>query len=328
MNAEGIPIREFVEGAAVEGFYALQEAHLLTASNGKPYLRIVVSDTTGTIVGNLWEGGEEIFRTLKVGGVVKLRAAVESYRGTLQLKIVKLRRARDEEIDPKRFLPTSDANLDILQENLFRVIEAIEDDHYRALLHVFFDDAVFCQSFRLAPAAKQNHHAYLGGLLEHTMSVVNMAQSILSTSATSLDRDLLLTSALLHDIGKVEELGISAIIEYTDVGRLVGHVVLGAMLVSDRCRSFDSFPPQKRNLLLHMILSHHGKREFGSPVLPAIPEAFALHYIDNLDAKIASACKLIAEDSDVDRHWTPHSSMHETPLYKGMREEEEGESRL
>ena len=199
-------------------------------------------------------------------------------------------------------------------------LEIIGDGPLRALLENFFGDAEFREKFAAAPAAMRNHHAYLGGLLEHTVSVARLAESLLA-QRPELDADLLRAGVLLHDAGKVEELAAGAALHYTDAGYLLGHVALGALMVECRAARVKDFPGRTRLLLLHLLLSHHGRREFGSPVLPATAEALALHHLDNLDAKVNAAAHF-SESAPGDReNWTEYIKMFEGRLYTGGREE-------
>jgi 3'-5' exoribonuclease len=312
-------IAELSEGASFEGFYAVKDANLMTTSQGKPYIRLVLSDASGSIQGNLWDASRDLFQSFAVGSVVKIRAGVEAYRGSPQLKLSALRLAHESEYDASSFVATTTADVEALKKELENIIQSLRDGDYQALLHSFFDEAEVLEKFARAPAAKENHHAYIGGLLEHTMSIVRIADAFCQTATVPLNRDLLLVGAVLHDIGKIEELEATTAIDYTDVGKLIGHLVIGAMMVSRRADMIEDFPVEKKYLVMHMILSHHGKREYGSPVLPAIPEALALNHIDNLDAKTVAACRIINDDADNDRHWTERSWMLETQLYKGAR---------
>ncbi|MBN2712125.1 MAG: HD domain-containing protein [Planctomycetes bacterium] len=310
-------IGELKEGIQFEGFYAVRDANLLTTSSGKPYIRMSLGDSTGNVSANMWDASQEIFNSFAVGGVVKVRAMVETYRGNIQLKISAIRPAHDSEYDKSSFIATTGADVDELKKELFALIDSIGDKDYRALMKAFFDDASILDKFAIAPAAKENHHAYIGGLLEHTMSLAKICDVFCKTTSTQLNRDLLICGALLHDIGKITELGATTAIEYTDAGKLLGHLVIGTMMVEDKARDLGDFPEIKKWLVMHMILSHHGKREYGSPVLPAIPEALALHHIDNLDAKTVAARRMIDADAENEREWTERSWMLETQLYKG-----------
>ncbi len=313
------PIAQFQEGESVNALLALQEARLLTTSQGKPYVRLTLRDASGSIQANLWDADRDTFEALAAAQAVRVRGAVESFRGTLQLKLSAIRPATEDEYDGIAFVPTTSADLRALRTELERFVTSVADEDYASVLHAFFDNADFVDRFARAPAARQNHHAYIGGLLEHTISITRMAEAFARTSNAPIDADLLVAGALLHDVGKVEELAVGTTIEYTDTGRLVGHLTLGTIMVKDRCDALKGFPREKLWLLLHLILSHHGRLEFGSPVRPAIPEALALHHLDNLDAKTVAASRTISEDADVDRNWTEYSRMLETSLYKAGR---------
>ncbi len=310
-----VKIKDFTEGDMLEGFYAVKDASLQTTASGKSYIRITLSDSTGAISGNLWDASRELFATFAVGSIIKTRFAVESYRGKLQVKLDKLRLAAEEEIDYSEFIPVTSFDISELWEEFYGYIATIADADYKRILEFIFADSELCERFRRAPAAKNNHHAFIGGLLEHTVSLLRYAAAFVTASPQKLDRDLLLAGTMLHDIGKIEELGVGVIIEYTDKGKLLGHLIIGSMLVEKTAGALRGFPEEKKCLLQHMILSHHGKFEYGSPVLPAIPEAFALHHLDNLDAKTVAACRILAEDES-GSSWTERSWMLDTMLYK------------
>lgn len=311
-----INVKDLCEGDVVEGFYAVKDASLQTTSTGKYYIRFLLSDASGSISGNMWDASQEIFQTFSAGSIVKIRAAVESYRGQLQIKIERLRVAADEDnIDLSIFVPHTPACVDELFDELKSVIAQLKDRDYKALLNSFFSDEEIVKKFRCSPAAKANHHAYIGGLLEHTVSMLRYARAFVLSSSANLNLELLLTGIILHDIGKIMELSVGVVIDYTDRGRLLGHLIIGVMMVEERVKNIAGFSPEKKMLIEHLILSHHGKYEYGSPVLPAVPEAFALHHIDNLDAKTNAACRFIAEDTSDDK-WTERSWMLDTMLYK------------
>lgn len=310
-------LRDIDEGEAIEGFYAVRDASLQTTSTGKPYIRMTLSDASGTVLANAWDAGKDVFDGFTAGDVIKIRATGESYRGKMQLKVAQLRLAHASEYDPGAFLPVTEADIGALRDELRRLVESISDADYQRLLETFFGDDELVERFAFAPAAKANHHAYVGGLLEHTISIAHLCDMFCQTSTTPLNRDLLLAGALLHDIGKIDELQAKTAIEYSDRGMLLGHLMIGTLMVEARVAQLADFPEEKCWLVQHMILSHHGRHEYGSPVLPAIPEAFALHHIDNLDAKTVAARRTIDEDAENDRSWTDRSWMLETRLFKG-----------
>ncbi len=322
-NTPHAAIRDFAEGDQVEGYYARRESSLRETRSGGQFIRLTLGDASGTVPANVWQKTEddyadigEQYQALAGAEVLKVRGAVESYRDALQVKIARIRPAEMDEVDLAALVPHTPADLDALVGELQQAIDSLQDPDYAALLHAIFDDAAFLDAFRRAPAARNNHHAYVGGLLEHTASLLRVVDRYTQLTP-GLRRDLLVTGAILHDIGKVEELHAGVSIEYTDEGSLLGHLTQGILFLEGRLRDLPDFPREKRNLIYHLILSHHGRYEYGSPVLPAIPEALALHHIDNLDAKVYAATKAIREDTRVDSNWTERSWMLETRLYKG-----------
>jgi 3'-5' exoribonuclease len=314
--AHGPAIRDLAEGESIESAYAVREASLQTTSQGKFYIRMTLADATGEVTANVWDASPEQFASFGAGDVLRVRGAVETYRGRTQLKVTAFRTLAAEEVDPARFLPVTTADVDGLLAELDRVVASVRDGACRALLESVFGEPRVRDGFARSPAAMKNHHAWIGGLLEHTLNLVHLAEAFCDAGSTRLDRDLLLTGTLLHDIGKTEELSAAATIDYTDAGRLVGHLILGTVLVERHARALPEFPEETLRLVQHMILSHHGRYEYGSPVLPKTPEAIALHHIDNLDAKTVAARRCIDEDPNPDRRWTDRSWMLETQLYK------------
>ncbi|MBP5233033.1 MAG: HD domain-containing protein, partial [Planctomycetes bacterium] len=224
--------------------------------------------------------------------------------------------AAPDEVAPELLLPASRLPLDAMERELDGHLAAVADPDYAALLHEFFDDPEFRRAFVRAPAAKSNHHAWVGGLLEHTVTMARYARAFLDEANVTLDASLLMTGVILHDAGKVHELSLGAAIEYSDRGRLLGHITIGVGMVAERAARLPGFPPEKTWLLQHLILSHHGRQEYGSPVLPAVPEALVLHHLDNLDAKSVAAAGVLESDP-TPGHWTARSFMLDTCLYRG-----------
>jgi 3'-5' exoribonuclease len=309
-------IKELTEGLEVEDFFAVKDLTLRETRTGKQYARLTLGDATGALTANVWDATDELYQSLTGAGVVKVRAVVESYQNALQLKVLRIRPAEDGEYDIARLMAETPHDRDTMLDELRKIIDMLQDEDYKALIHLFLDDASFVEQFVSAPAARQNHHAYLGGLLEHTLSIMRTAHEY-SGLFPALRRDLLLAGAFFHDIGKVDELQAQTSIEYTDEGMLVGHLVMGVLMIERRLANLDSFPGEKKNLLYHLILSHHGQLEYGSPILPKIPEALALHHLDNLDAKVFAAHRMITDDINPESHWTERSWMLQTKLYKG-----------
>lgn len=317
------PLREAQEGDVINGFYILKESSLRETRKGSHYIRLTLADAHAELHGNVWDKTEEQYldvqeqyRDLLGSSLVKVRAAVESYRDNLQLKILRLRPASADEADLDTLLPKTPCDVSSLMAEIRGLFDSMDDADYRALASLFLEDEDFCDRLVGAAAARTNHHAYRGGLLEHTASLMRICSEY-ARQAPSLRRDLLLMGAFFHDIGKLEEMRTEITVEYTDAGSLLGHLCLGVLMIEDRLRQLPDFPREKRDLIYHLILSHHGRHEYGSPVLPAIPEAFALHHVDNLDAKVFAAHRIISEDPNETSRWTERSWMLETRLFKG-----------
>ncbi|MHC4883952.1 MAG: 3'-5' exoribonuclease YhaM family protein [Planctomycetota bacterium] len=309
-------INELSEGDHIEGFYALCSATLRDTRAGSQFIRLQLGDSTGTISANLWDANDALFQEYTGADIVKVRAIVESYQGSKQFKIIKIRPADRSECDLSELIQETPFDRTELLTEVHQLVNAMTDPDYKALINLFLDDPEVVEGFTTAPAAKENHHAYLGGLLEHTASMMRLCDQY-ARNNSHLRRDLLLCGAFFHDLGKMEEMKIGTSIEYTTEGMLIGHLVQGVMMIEDRLTAIPDFPRDKRNLVFHLVLSHHGKREYGSPILPAIPEALALHQIDNLDAKVFAANRIIDNDTNTTSEWTERSWMLETKLFKG-----------
>jgi len=293
------------EGDRVAEHYRVLRKSVKTSRNGDPYLDADLGDRTGRITARLFQprqsGGETVtsFASLfQVGEIIRVAGRVDLFQGKLQLILDKLRLSRPGECDPSLFEKASARPLEEMEAELRAAIASIEDGPLRALAEkYFFDDPAYYQRFLEAPAATRLHHAYRHGLLEHTLSLFRAAELLLPHYG-ELDADLVRTGVLLHDAGKTEEMGKRAGEEYTVDGTLQGHVYLGARRAEKIMGEIDGFPAERKRLVLHLILSHHGEREFGAPVVPATIEAVFLHHLDNLDAKIANARETIRSDRD------------------------------
>lgn len=301
------------DGDSFEGFYVVKESSFQTAVNGKNYIRMTISDASASVQANVWDANRELFNLCPSGSVVKILGMAENYKGKSQVRIGRFRPAHESEVDMDQFLPKSSRDPDEMKTQFFTLIDSISDSDYQALAKAFFDDPDVWKRFARSPAARDLHHAFVGGLLEHTLNIASMASAF--SSDGRVNRDLLVLGSLLHDVGKIEELEAGVTIDYTDRGKLLGHLFIGAEMVAERAAGLPKFPVKKMQLVQHLILSHHGRYEFGSPVLPKIPEAFALHHLDNLDAKVETANKLIAAVTDSEKEWTDYSRALETQLY-------------
>jgi len=276
----------FEENKIFDAFFLVLHKQQRTTKTNKPYLNLILGDKTGQLEGRVWDPGDSrIAKDFDRGDIAKVRGCVSRFDDRLQMKVEYLRKATATEVERSDMLPSTTCDVDELWRKLLGFVESFTDPDLKRLLNTLLADANLAQAFREAPAAKQLHHAWLGGLLEHVVSLLALADRVVPHYPV-LQRDLLLTGVVLHDIGKVRELAWEVGFEYTVEGVLLGHIQIGIELVEKTIDSLPDFPPRLKTLVLHLILSHHGKLEFGSPKLPMIPEALVLNFIDDLDAKM------------------------------------------
>lgn len=321
-------VRDLRPGKRVLGFFLVRHKQLepfRDRTRGE-FLTLVLADRTGEILARVWEEAPTLAETFECGQVVKVKGEVEEYLGRWQVIIEKLRPAKPDEYDLADMLPTAERNVDEMVAALKATVEEIAEPHLKALANHFFGDDDFIARFSRAPAARRIHHAYLGGLLEHTFEVVTLCKSLLELYP-QIHRDLLLTGALVHDVGKVAEFEYATDIEYSDEGRLVGHIVISYQMVNEAIAEIPDFPPDLVLRLRHMILSHHGRYEWGSPRRPKTLEAVALHYVENLDAQVNRFHRILASRRDLSKPWTEYDTLLGRQLYAGrdgLAIEEEG----
>jgi 3'-5' exoribonuclease len=279
-------LASFDEGKFFDGYFlVLAKQQRLTKSN-KPYLNLILGDKTGQLEGRVWEPGDpRIAKDFDKGDIVKARGSASRFDDRLQMKVDQLRLAQPGEVDKTDMLPSTTYDIAALWSQLLLCIDSVTNPDLKRLLSTILADPVIATAFREAPAARQLHHAWLGGLLEHVVSLLTLADRV-AAHYPLLDRDLLITGVILHDIGKTRELSWDIGFDYTIEGTLLGHIQMGIDLVEKTIAALPNFPERLRTLVLHMILSHHGKLEFGSPKLPMIPEALVLNFVDDLDAKM------------------------------------------
>ena len=276
----------FEESKIFDAFFLVLHKQQRTTKTNKPYLNLILGDKTGQLEGRVWDPGDSrIAKDFDRGDIAKVRGCVSRFDDRLQMKVEYLRKATATEVERSDMLPSTTCDVDELWRKLLGFVESFTDPDLKRLLNTLLADANLAQAFREAPAAKQLHHAWLGGLLEHVVSLLALADRV-APHYPVLQRDLLLAGVVLHDIGKVRELAWEVGFEYTVEGVLLGHIQIGIELVEKTIDSLPDFPPRLKTLVLHLILSHHGKLEFGSPKLPMIPEALVLNFIDDLDAKM------------------------------------------
>ena len=276
----------FDEGRLFDSFFLVLAKQQRTTKTNKPYLNLILGDKTGQLEGRIWDPGDpRIAKDFERGDVVKARGSASRYEDRLQMKIDQIRVAQPSEVDKSDLLPSTSCDVAELWRQLLGFVESFTNPDLKRLLTSMLADPALSAAYREAPAARQLHHAWLGGLLEHVVSLLSLA-GLVAKHYHLLDRDLLLTGVILHDIGKLYELSWETGFNYTVEGVLLGHIHIGTALVERAIDSLPNFPPRLKTLVLHMILSHHGKLEFGSPKLPMIPEALALSFLDDLDAKM------------------------------------------
>jgi len=279
-------VADLAPGTRLETTFLIHSKERKTASNGRPYLDLELRDASGIIKAKVWDC-DRLDQDVEPEDFVWVQGNVDAYRGTPQVVVAKLRRCRDEEIDPRDYLPRSKRDPEEMYAALLDRVRRVAEGPVRALLLAVFEDPTIAEKYKLAPAAMSYHHAYLGGLLEHVLSLIELGDRVCD-HYPSLRRDLVLAGLLLHDIGKIEELAFRRGFRYTTRGQLLGHITIGLEMVNEKMRAIPDFPAGVREQLEHIILAHHGELEFGSPKEPAFPEALVIHALDNLDSKLES----------------------------------------
>jgi len=308
-------IADLHPGDTVQDVFLVRDKQLRTQRDGAFYMDIELVDRTGVVPSKFWNASRELFEAFAPDDFVLVKARAESYRGKLQLVVTDVRRVEAASVDVEDFLPSTTKSVGQLMARVREVVKGMQDTRLQALLEAFLADAEFVRGFQRAPAGVSIHHATLGGLLEHTVAVTNLALR-LADGYPNLNRDLLAAGALLHDIGKVESFDYERGFRYTDAGGLIGHLNIGASLIERKAAGIEGFPRPLLDQLLHLILSHHGAYEFGSPMLPATAEAIALHFLDNLDAKLAAFEVALRADVDDQANWTEWNRVFDRRLFK------------
>lgn len=293
-------IRDYKEGDRISDIYLCKYKHSAVTKNGKSYYNVILQDKTGTIDAKVWEPNNSGIEEFDALDYIEVYGDVNNFQGALQVSIKRIRRCKEGEYDPSDYLPISSKNIDTMMEELLDYINSIQDPYLKELLQAFFvKDEEFINAFRRSSAAKTIHHAFVGGLLEHTLSVTKMCDYYCSQYPL-LKRDLLITAAICHDIGKTKELSLFPENDYTDDGQFLGHIIIGTEMVGNKIRDIENFPDFLASELKHCILSHHGEFEFGSPKKPAIMEAVALCFADNTDAKLQTFTELLNSSTGSD----------------------------
>lgn len=313
-------ITDIKAGDVVDDVFVLAEKILSQKRDGKNFLNVTLSDKTGTLKGVVWDNVDQIAAAVTSGDFVSIRGTVGEYKGTLQLVVKAMDVCTHEAVDPSDFLPATSRDIDGMFERLVTITASLTTPYLKKLFDAFWKDEGFVRKFKTAPAAKKMHHAYIGGLLEHTLSMTSLADKV-AGHYSGIDRDLLVSGAVLHDIGKTDEFEYQFKIDYTDEGRLLNHIVIGLKMVDEKLSGIEDFPEDQILLLKHMMVSHHGAREFGSPEPPKTIEAVLLNYIDEIDSKVNGIRDFMASE-DPNETWTSYHRLLERHFYKGKKDPE------
>ena len=316
MTISKIRVADIQENQTVELLLLVRRKNLARSRNGKDYLNLKLGDRSGELAAFLWEDAERAGAALQEGDCVHIKARSQLFNGNLQLTLNFIE-VWQGQIDPRNFLPHTDKHIPTMERDLRQIIVDIRDSWLRRLAEAFFiKDQEFAQAFALAPAAKAMHHAWLGGLLEHTLSVARIALKV-APLYPQINLDLVLTGALLHDIGKIHELTYERNLDYSTPGRLLGHVMIGVRMIQEKSATLKGFPAEILMLLEHLILSHHGEYEYGSPKRPKTQEAIFLNFIDDFDAKLTAVNTFMNTPKNSDLEWSDYHRLFERAFYLG-----------
>ena len=306
------------EGETIRNVYLCKGKRSAETRNGKPYDNLILQDKTGTLDGKVWDPNSQGIADYDEKDFIEVFGDVINYNGNLQLNIRQIRKAEEGEYNPADYMPTTEKSVDGMYEELTAYIRQISNKYLRQVLEFYYiKDEAFIKKFKAHSAAKTVHHGFSGGLLEHTLSVTRMCDYF-ATSYSILNRDLLLSSAILHDIGKVKELSDFPDNDYTDEGQLIGHIVIGVEMINDAIRSIPGFPEKLAHELKHCIVAHHGELEYGSPKKPALAEAVALNMADSTDAKLQTLTELFKGKTGTD--WLGYNRLFESNLRRASED--------
>ncbi len=304
------------EGERINEIYLCKMKQSALTKAGKPYDNLVLQDKTGTLDAKIWDPGSVGIDEFDALDYVAVTGDITSFQGNLQLSVKRARKVAEGEYDPKDYLPVSEKNVDEMYTELCTLIQGVGNPYLNRLLKSFFvEDTEFVKRFKFHSAAKSVHHGFVGGLLEHTLGVTKNCEYF-AKAYPFLNHDLLVSAAIFHDIGKLEELSVFPENDYTDEGQLLGHIMIGAEMVGERIRTIEGFPTRLGNELKHCILAHHGELEFGSPKKPALAEALALSFADNMDAKMETIREIFAGTPENSTDWLGYNRLLETNIRK------------
>lgn len=316
MKTKEIFINDLKPGDNVNSSFLVTEKNMAFSQKGSAYLNLRLKDKTGEVDGKIWENAADMNKLFKRGDIIRIRSKAVSFKNVIQLSIYEVDKLNDSEINHSDYFPASKNNIEIMFAEIISFVDKIETPYLKSLLDAFFSDEEIVRLFKKSPAAKNFHHAYIGGLLEHTLSVVKLLNKAADFYQCA-NKDMLITGGILHDIGKIYELSYDKFIDYRDEGRLIGHIVIGVEMLNSKMSQIKDFPEHVAMELRHLIISHHGAFEFGSPKLPKTLEALIVHHIDDLDAKVNAFKEFIENSEDGDSNWTTYHKLLERYIYKG-----------
>ncbi|HOO38228.1 MAG TPA: HD domain-containing protein [Deltaproteobacteria bacterium] len=323
MISKGGFVTELHDGDSVRSVFIVSDRRVLIARNGKPYAKVLLTDRTGDLPGIIWEDARTQIAGIDPGDIVGVRGTVESYENRTQMRIDKIVKLNEDDVDMSALVPTTKGDISSMMSEIEEFISRVQDTYLKKLIENIFSREGIRDTYMKAPAAKGIHHNYIGGLLEHTLSVLKSIEAIFPVYAhLGINKDLLIAGALLHDIGKIYEYSYDKVIDMTPEGRLIGHIYLSAHMTDKEIDGIEKFPEELKLQLLHLILGHHGQLEFGSPKLPMTREAMLLHMLDDLDAKLIGFSSII-ESTPEEEAFTSYSSVYNRYLYTKIYRNEE-----
>lgn len=308
-------VADIVAGESVNEVFVLADKSIGHKRDGNQFMNVTLADKSAQVKGVVWDDVSRIAAAVQAGDFVRVTAQAGEYRGVMQLVVKNMANVSAEDVAPEDYLPSTSRNVDQMFDRLRAATDTLDSKPLLDLMKAFWEDSEFVGQFKRAPAAKMMHHAYIGGLMEHTLSMVLLADKVAGHYG-GVDRDLLMVGAILHDIGKIRELSYKHRLDYTDEGRLLSHITIGVELVNEKIQSIPEFPKEKAALIKHMIVSHHGSREFGSPEPPKTIEAVLLNYIDEIDSRVNAIREFVAAD-DPNATWTSYHRLLGRHFYKG-----------
>jgi 3'-5' exoribonuclease len=306
------------ENKIITSNFVVVSKQIKPKKTGEPYLALNLGDRSGQLEAKMWDNVEEALNTFEQDDFLKIKGLINKYKNRFQLTIHKLRKLGESEIEFSDYLPKTTKNIDELWQTLTDFVASFQNPHLKSLVRAFMADPEFAAAYRNAPAAKTLHHAYIGGLLDHVVSLFRSCD-LVSRNYSQINRDLLLTGVFLHDIGKIHELAYNRSFTYTTRGQLLGHMIIELEMLQAKLALLPGFPAELKTLLEHLIISHHGEYEFGSPKLPMFPEALLLHYMDDLDSKMEAMRAHFEREADLESPWTSYNASLGRPLLNSAK---------